>query len=82
MFFNFLNFAHSNFSVFSHSVSYIDATTVTKIVCNMIMLKLSELLTFKCDRRIAVPSHDVTLGNPLLFIDAKGCNCVIEAINI
>ena len=82
MFFNVLNFAHSNFSVFSHSVSYIDATTVTKIVCNMIMLKLSELLTFKCDRRIAVPSHDVTLGNPLLFIDTKGCKCVIAAIYI
>ena len=82
LFFNFLNFAHSNLSVFSHSVSYMVATTISKIICNMIMPKSSELLTFKCQRRIAFPSRDVTLGNSLLFIDAKGCNCVIEAINI
>ena len=79
--FNFLDFAHSNFSSFSHSVSYIDVTEIYKIICNMIVPKSSELLAFKCHRRIASPSRDVTLGNSLLFIDAKGCNCVIEAIN-
>ena len=81
MLFNFLNFAHSNVSVFSHSVSYIDATTLTKIIFNMIMPETSEILTFKCHRRIAFPSHDVTLGEFPLFIDAKECNCVLEAIN-